>query len=102
MSCSSELASSMRQLTYPPEFKYTEQEELLTDMAMLALQIQLLEQALARDEESYSIDAETQREAVLASLRKMSNIADSLQAGDGGANHPFMQDYMSDFGAKVN
>jgi hypothetical protein len=102
MSCSSEFASSMRQLTYPPEFKYTEQDELRTDMAMLALQMQLLEQALAKEEKPDSTDAETQREEVLASLRKMSSIASSLQAGDSGANHPFMQDYMSDFSAKVD
>jgi hypothetical protein len=101
-SCTNEFAASMRQLTYPPDFKYTEQDELRTDMAMLALQMQLLENALAKKEEPYSTDAEVQRETVLASLRKISSITSSLKAGDSGANHPFMQDYMSDFGAKVD
>jgi hypothetical protein len=101
MSCNSQFASSMRKVTYPPDFKYTEPNELRTDMARLALQMQFLDKALAEAPGQSSTAGEQQREDVLTALRNISAIATNLEAGQSGANHPFMQDYMTDFVAKV-
>lgn len=102
MSCSSQFASTLRKVTYPPDFNYTEPEELRTDMSSLALQMQFLEQALAKTPSQSPIAVEQQREDVLTALRGMSTIAARLQAGQGGGNHPFMQNHMKDFVAHVD
>ena len=44
--CSSQMAASMRKVTYPPDFTYTKQADLRTDMDQLAKQMVILEQAL--------------------------------------------------------
>lgn len=102
MGCSSDFAASMRKVTYPPDFKYTEQTNLRTDMGKLALQMSLLDQALNKPIEKTISEVELQREQVLNALRNMSVIAAKLKTGANGANHPFMDDYMQDFIRKVD
>jgi hypothetical protein len=104
-SCSSQFAASMRKVTYPPDFAYIEQGKLRSDMGRLAQQMRLLDQALIEQNSLHdqtSVDAERQRQKVLATLRNMGRIATELKAGNTGANHPFMQDHMQDFVAKVD
>ncbi len=102
VACSSQFAASMRKVTYPPDFKYTEPAELRSDMGRLAQQMQLLDQALISQSEQTQVEAEMQRKEVLLALKNMERIATSLQAGDAGANHPFMQDYMQGFVSKID
>ncbi len=103
--CSSQFAASMRKVTYPPDFDYVEQAKLRSDMGRLAQQMRLLDQALIKqyDQDDHpTVDAESQRQKVLSALQSMGTIASKLKAGDAGANHPFMQDYMQDFVAKID
>lgn len=100
--CSSQFASKMRKVTYPPDFKYTAPAELKSDMAKLAQQMRLLDQALMTPHDKTEVGVEKQRQQVLSALLNMSKIASNLKAGNAGANHPFMQDYMQDFVAKVD
>lgn len=92
--CSSNFAASVRKVTYPPDFKYTEKVELRSDMHRLAYQMSLLDRALITVDAQTESENEIQREKVLAALKDMGRIASSLKAGDGGANHPFSDDYM--------
>jgi hypothetical protein len=100
--CSSPFAESMRKVTYAPDFKYTEQAVLRSDMDKLGQQMSLLEQALAKPYGETPDELEAQREDVLDALRNMSAIASRLKTGSEGANHPFMEDYMQDFMSKVD
>jgi hypothetical protein len=100
--CNSQFATTVRKVTYPPDFNYTVQADLRTDMGKLAQQMVLLEQALASKAGDDNDAREKQRQQVLFTLRNMERIATSLKAGNTGANHPFMQDYMQDFIAKID
>lgn len=105
--CSSQFASSVRKVTYPPDFKYTEQADLRTDMNRLAQQMALLDKALVtpivpNQIEQIPIEPEIQREQVLSALRNMGKIAARLHAGGTGANHPFMDDYMQGLISKID
>jgi hypothetical protein len=100
--CSSKFASSLRKVTYPPDFKYTETTNLRTDMQKLALQMSLLDIALSQPITNTSNEIEVQREEVLSALTTIGRIATNLQAGGAGTNHPFMDDYMKDLVAKVD
>jgi hypothetical protein len=67
--------------------------------------MRLLDQALIKqyDQDGHpTVDAESQRQKVLSALQNMATIASKLKAGDAGANHPFMQDHMQDFVAKID
>lgn len=100
--CSSKFAASMRQVTYPPDFKYTEQADLRSDMHRLALQMRLLDQALIQPSVQTQNETEIQRVEVVNALRNMGQIAAKLQAGNSGANHPFMDDYMEHLVGKID
>jgi len=93
----SDIAAMVRKVTYPPDFKYVTGDELRSSMNQLAYQVQLLDNALA------GIDSEqfTQLQLVLDALRNIEKIGSSLQAGDAGSSHPFLQDYMRDFVSDV-
>lgn len=99
LGCSNQFAKSLRKITYPPDFKYTETSDLRSDMGELAQQIRKLDQALF---DQAGVDNEQQRQQVLVALQNISNIAARLEAKESGANHPFMHDYMQDFIAKVD
>jgi hypothetical protein len=100
--CSNQFAASLRKVTYPPEFKYTVKNELRSDMGELAQQVRILDQALYEQHDKTDVNKEQQRQQVLVALQKISNIAAKLEATKSGANHPFMQNYMQDFIAKVD
>jgi hypothetical protein len=100
--CSSNFASSVRKVTYPPDFKYTEQVDLRSDMHQLAYQMALLDTALITPDTQNAGNGEIQREKVLKALKSMGRIASRLEAGSTGANHPFMDDYMQDLTAKID
>ena len=93
----SEVASTVRKVTYPPDFKYVSGQELRTNMDKLAYNLQQLDQALADS----AVDQMQQQRQVLDVLRNIEKIGTGLRAGDAGSNHPFLQDYMSDFVQRV-
>lgn len=101
--CSNDFAQSVRKLTYPPDFTYTEPSELRSDMDTLAQQMILLDTAL---DDIYvsnnSNENEWHRERVLGALKEMSKTAYLLQEGDAGGNHPYLQAQLRDFSAKVD
>jgi|SaaInl0LU_22_DNA_1037365.scaffolds.fasta_scaffold09428_2 hypothetical protein len=102
VSCSSQIAESVRKVTYPPDFSYTKPADLRSDMDQLAYQMSKLDQALAIPVSSDANTNEIQRQQVLSTLRNMGRIAANLKGSDTGANHPFMQDYMQEFIAKID
>lgn len=95
--CSSQFAESVRKVTYPPDFNYVEPEQLRSDMSQLGALMRTLEFQLADEPEHSSSRAEQHRQRVIETLSSIEGIAIRLQAGDAGANHPFLQDYMRDF-----
>jgi len=97
LSACGDTAALVRKVTYPPDFKYVSGDELRSNMDQLAFQLQLLDQALA---ETGAGQAE-QQEQVIVILDSIERMGDRLQAGEAGANHPFLQDYMSRFVAGV-
>ena len=91
--CSNDFSAAVRKVTYPPDFKYVTAQELRSNMEQLALQMQLLDQALKPD----NTDKTTQQQQVVDTLGTIQKIGVGLQAGDAGATHPFLQDMMMDF-----
>ncbi|WP_395343224.1 hypothetical protein PN836_002920 [Ningiella sp. W23] len=102
VACSNDVAKSLRKVTYPPDFTYTEPAQVRSNMDELALQMRLLDQALVPPQDDDELAMERQRNEVLTSLKEMSKIATELSAGNGGSNHPYMQDYLRDFAKKVD
>lgn len=95
--CSAKMAENVRKVTYPPEFRYIEPQELRSDMARLAQHLRTLELAMMQNPEKQREEPGLQRQKVLMSLNNIEKVASRLQAGDAGSSHPFMQDYMQDF-----
>lgn len=93
----SDFAAIARKVTYPPDFKYVTGQELRSRMDQMAFQLQLLDQALAENNTGQA----AQQQQVLGSLRNIERIAASLQAGEAGSSHPFLQDFMQDFVTNV-
>lgn len=101
-SCSSQITSEVRKVTYPPDFTYVEKSDLRSEMEKLSHQMILLERALSQTHQSNELAEEIQREEVLDSLREMGRIASRINKGDAPSNHPFMENYMKDFISKVD
>lgn len=99
--CSSQFAASLRKVTYPPDFNYIEPTELRSEMAKLAQQMRLLDQALNQKDGQSPNAVNTQRQQVLGALHNIDRIASKLNAGDSGSSHPFMQNFMRDFVSRV-
>jgi len=96
LSCS-DLAGTVRQVTYPPEFTYVNRDELNSRMHELGYELQLLELALAPEHDPL-LD---QQQEVVGILRNMERIAGAIQAGEAGSNHPFLQNDMAAFLATI-
>ena len=94
----SDFAAAVRKVTYPPDFKYVTGQELRSRMEQMSFQLQLLDQALVDNTGQQAVQ---QQQQVLASLRNIERIAASLQAGEAGSSHPFLQDFMKDFVSDV-
>jgi PBP1b-binding outer membrane lipoprotein LpoB len=86
--CTSQFASTVRKVTYPPDFKYTEQDYLRSNMHQLPVQMAILDKALFEplDQTLGQVQnqPELQREQVLTALTNMGTIAARLQLGGGG------------------
>lgn len=83
---------TIRQFTYPPDFKYVTQEELRSNMQRLAYQLQQMDAVLAS-----SPPKTVNQQEIVDVLGEVQGIGSSLQAGQGGANHPFLEDMMPQF-----
>lgn len=92
VSCS-DLAGTVRKVTYPPGFTYVSRDELDSRMHELAYELQQLDLALAPERDALS----EQQQQVVGILRKMERIAGGIQAGEAGSNHPFLQNDMTSF-----
>ena len=92
-------AALVRRVTYPPDFKYVSGQQLRSRMDQLAFQLQLLDQALATESNT---GQQVQQQEVLSILGNIERIGASLQAGEAGSNHPFLQDHMSNFVVDVS
>jgi hypothetical protein len=102
VSCSSQFTESMRKVTYPPGFKYVQPSELRSDMDKLAQQMLLLDEALNNADKPTQDGTKVQRQLVLQVLQNMGRTASKLIEGEAGGNHPFMQDHMQGFVAKID
>lgn len=94
--------SSMRKVTYPQDFKYLEKADLRSDMGKMAIQVSLLDSALAKTMVSDAGEPELVRDEILSALNNISRIASPLQSGSAGSSHPFMEDFMGDFVSEVD
>lgn len=88
-----DIAAMARKVTYPPDFNYVSAQEFRSRMHQLAFQLQLLDQAL----EKVNTEQSTQQQQVLDALRNIERIGSSLQAGEAGSSHPFIDGFMDDF-----
>ena len=91
-------AATVRQFTYPPDFKYVTKAELDTAMGALLEHLQILEGTLAPLEEP---PPPVDQARVVEELAAIERIARGLEAGPAGSNHPFLQDQMGRFVARV-
>ncbi|WP_244887054.1 hypothetical protein [Alteromonas lipolytica] len=94
--------ADVRKVTYPPDFNYLEPQDIKSEMARMAGQIRLLDLALEPVDAADPAAAERQQQQVMAALDNIEAIASGLQSTNGGSNHPYMQDFMRDFVAKVD
>ncbi|MEN8770980.1 MAG: hypothetical protein ABF267_06785 [Glaciecola sp.] len=78
VSCSSQIAESVRKVTYPPDFSYTKPADLRSDMDQLAYQMSKLDQALAIPVSSDANTNEIQRQQVLSSGARPGSLERSL------------------------
>ena len=92
-----DFAAAVRQVTYPPDFRYVSDAELRSSMNMLAYQLQQLDEALTVADPDVP-----DQEVVVDSLRQIERISSQLQAGDAGASHPFLENDMPAFVSQVN
>ncbi|MCB1670762.1 MAG: hypothetical protein R3F41_15985 [Gammaproteobacteria bacterium] len=90
-------ARLIRQATYPPDFNYVSGDELRSSMDQLGYQLQRLDQALAPAETGQDVS----QQEVLSVLGDIERIGTNLRAGEGGSNHPFLEDHMNDFVVQV-
>jgi hypothetical protein len=90
-------AALIRQATYPPDFNYVSGEELRSSMEQLGYQLQRLDMALVPAEAGQPVE----RGEVLDVLSNIERIGANLRAGEGGSNHPFLEDHMSNFVVEV-
>lgn len=100
--CSSQFNETLRKVTYPPDFKYTKTADLRSEMGKLAQQMLLLDKALINVYEAQQDGAENRRQQVLLALKNMGKTAANLKEGETGGNHPFIQQHLQEFVAKID
>ena len=94
--------SDVRKLTYPPDFNYIEPQTISSEMVKMAAQIRLLDSALLPVDVNDSAAKAEQNHKVLTALKNIEEIASKLNGNSTGSNHPYMQDFMISFVAKVD
>lgn len=92
-----DIAATVRQVTYPPDFTYVTTDELQSRMQQLAYNLQQLDQALADE----TADSPELQQDVAERLRNIERIGSSIQAGEAGSNHPFLEDELAGFLANI-
>jgi hypothetical protein len=97
-SCTNDYAAAVRKVTYPQDFKYVSGQELRSNMHRLAYQLQQLDKVLA-DVKTPQIEHQQQ---VLDLLNNIKTISASLQAGNAGASHAFLEDFMQEFVSQID
>ena len=85
------------QVANPPPFDYADGEELRSRMHQLAFAIQRLDGALLNENDGGAPD----QQSVIANLRHIERIGESLQTSDLNSKHPFLVDGMESFLADV-
>ncbi len=90
-------AELIRQATYPPDFNYVSGAELRNRMDQLGFQLQRLDSALVPASSGLPVD----QQEVVEVLGNIESVGAELRAGDGGSNHPFLEDHMSEFVVQV-
>lgn len=92
-----DVAATFRQFTYPPGFTYVSTDELQSRMQQLAYNLQQLDLALAAEE----VESAALQQDVAERLQNIERIGSSIQAGEAGSNHPFLENDMATFLANV-
>lgn len=93
----SDFSGAFRQFTYPSDFNYSNRQELGSRMQQLGYELQQLDLALASEHD----ERPDLQQHVIGILLEIERIGGTVQAGDTGANHPFLQDDMASFLANV-
>ena len=81
------------QVANPPPFDYADGDELRSRMHQLAFAIQRLDGALLNETDGGAPD----QQSVIANLRHIERIGESLQTSDLNSKHPFLVDNMDRF-----
>ena len=81
------------QVANPPPLDYADGEELRTRMHQLAFAIQRLDVALLNEYDGGAPD----QQSVIANLRHIERVGESLQTSDLNSKHPFLVDSMERF-----
>ena len=91
------MTASVRDEIYPTDFNVDDGEALSSRMRQLGYELQQLDLALASD-----YDGRTDvQQTVVSSLRQVERIAGLVRAADIPANHPFLEEDMTEFLANV-
>ena len=94
--------SDVRKMTYPPDFNYIDSQTISGEMAKMAAEIAILDYALVPPENDTPQARASQQRRVVSALANIEKIATRLKSNNEGSNHPYMQDFMTDFVAKVD
>lgn len=85
-SCSSENGDAFPQIADPPPFDYVDGVELRSSMHQLAYTLLRLDVVLVGEDEEYPVD----QDEVVETLRRILQIAESLQDSDLRSRHPYL------------
>lgn len=85
--------STVRKVTYPPDFVYIEQSEIKSSMSRLSVNVWRIDQILGRSETV----SPHEREDLIKILTDMKEISNKLGAGTVQSNHPFIDANIDSF-----
>lgn len=88
------LASGVRRITYPPDFRYIEHSQLEAAMWRLAFHVEQMGELLRRD----APPTEAERAEIVAHLREMEVATAQLRRDGTNSNHPMLDQHLDSFG----
>lgn len=85
--------STVRKVTYPPDFVYLDQAEISGSMKKMSVDIWQIDDILSNSETVLPYE----REKIISILGDMQGVADKLGAGTVNTNHPFIDENIDSF-----
>jgi hypothetical protein len=85
--------STVRKVTYPPDFVYLEHADVTDSMRKMSVDIWRIDDILSSSETVLPY----RREQIISVLNDMQGVADKLGAGTANTNHPFIDQNIDSF-----